>query len=63
MSDLKISSNTEEMADELIKNLKSRFKITDLGVPEYVIGIHIDYNKEKRKPKLNKSTIVYRNTR
>ena len=43
VDDLLIASSTEEIAEDLIKNLKKKFKITDLGVPEYVIGIHINY--------------------
>ena len=42
VDDLLIATNTTE----LVTKMKIKFKITDLdlGEPEYIIGIHVDYN-------------------
>ena len=58
VDDLLIASSTKEIADEVINDLKSKFKITDLGIPEYVIGIHIDYDKENHVLKLNQRLYI-----
>ena len=38
--------------------MSNRFKIKDLGNPEYVIGIHIDYDKSNRSLKLNQKLYI-----
>ena len=64
VDDLYIASTTKQIADELIENLKQKFKVKDIGVPVYVIGIHIDCNKGNRKLNLNQRLYIslYRHT-
>ena len=38
--------------------MKKTFKITDLGVPKYVIGVHIDYNRTEHRLKLNQRLYI-----
>ena len=38
--------------------MKKRFKLKDMGDPEYIIGIHIDYDRDKRNLKLNQKLYV-----
>ena len=47
VDDLLIATTTKEQGTELIQKMKNRFKLKDMGDPEYIIGIHIDYHKDK----------------
>ena len=58
VDDILIAASTPELADKFINQMSNRFKIKDLGDPEYVIGIHIDYNRSKRSLKLNQKLYI-----
>ena len=58
VDDLLIAASTDELANKLISQMKDRFKITDLGKPEYVIGMHIDYNQSEQTLKLNQKLYI-----
>ena len=48
VDDILLASNKKKYADEIVEQMKQRFRTKDLGVPTYVIGIHIDYQREKQ---------------
>ena len=58
VDDLLIAGSTSELTDKLISQMKDRFKIKDLGTPEYVIGVHIDYDKPNQTLKLNQKLYI-----
>ena len=58
VDDLLIASKTKQHANILIKQLRNSFKIKHLGNPQYVIGIHIDYDMERRTLKLNQALYI-----
>ena len=43
VDDLLICSNKEHFINDLLKVLKSRFRVKDLGKPKYIIGARIKY--------------------
>ena len=49
VDDLLIATTTTDQATELLEKMKTKFKLTDLGEPEYIIGIHINYNMRERE--------------
>ena len=53
-----IASNDKKHADGLINKLKFHFRIKDLGKPRYTAGMHIEYNRMKRKLKLNQRLYI-----
>ena len=47
VDDLLIASDTDTNADQVIQELrKAGLKVKDLGFPEYIIGIHVNQNKQ-----------------
>ena len=58
VDDLLIATTTTDQATELITKLKEKFKITDLGEPECIIGIHINYNMRERTRRLNQELYI-----
>ena len=58
VDDLLIATTTTDQATELLEKMKTKFKLTDLGEPEYIIGIHINYDMRKRVLKLNQKLYI-----
>lgn len=53
VDDILMASNKEKVLDEVVDAMKKKFRTKDLGKPEYVIGMHINYDREKQVLKLN----------
>ena len=58
VDDILIAASTKELAEEVINKMKDKFTITDLGEPDYVIGIHIDYDRPNHILKLNQKLYI-----
>ena len=58
VDDLLICSNKDEFSSKLIQILSKRFKIKDLGQPEYVIGIHLKYDRKNKILQLNQKLYI-----
>ena len=58
VDDLLIATTTKKQADNLLQEMEGRFKLKDMGEPEYIIGIHIDYNRKDRTLKLNQRLYI-----
>ena len=58
VDDLFICSNKDHFCTALIKSLGKKFKIKDLGTPEYIIGVHINYSREKHFLKLGQELYI-----
>ena len=47
-----------EQDTDLLQKMKRRFKRKDMGEPQYIIGIHINYNQDERTLKLNQKLYI-----
>ena len=56
VDDILISSNCEKLIDEIKSKLSRNFKIKDLGILKYFLGINI--NQDKNSIRLNQSTYI-----
>ena len=45
VDDIMIASDNEEFVEFLVEEFKDRYKITDMGVPEYILGMHLHYDR------------------
>lgn len=53
VDDILLAGNKVEVLDEIVEKMNQKFRTKDLGKPEYVIGMYIDYDREGRKLKLS----------
>ena len=58
VDDTLISTNKKAHADKLIKDLGKDFEIVDEGTPEYILGLHIDYDRANKKLALNQQLYI-----
>lgn len=58
VDDLIIASKTSKEADDLLKDIGKVYEVKNLGKPEYVIGIHIDYNEQTKTILLNQKLYI-----
>ena len=58
VDDCLIASKKRSHANELIKRLGKCFPISDLGIPKYVIGLHIKYEREEHQLKMNQRLYI-----
>ena len=47
VDDVLIASRSKKTADKIIAELSKQYELTDMGVPQYVLVLHINYNRKK----------------
>ena len=58
VDDILVSCNDASYNKRLLVFMQGRFSVKDLGVPTYVVGIHIDYNRVNRCIKLSQQLYI-----
>ena len=53
VDDVLVASKKKAHAERLIAKLRKKFKLKDLGCPEYVLGLHVQFDRKDHTLKLN----------
>ena len=58
VDDIMVGSSDEAFMNELIKEFRKRYKITDMGTPEYILGMHLHYDRDAGIIRLNQERYI-----
>ena len=58
VDDLLIATTTKEQVTDPVQKMKNRFKLKNMRESEYIIGMHINYDRDKRNLKLNQKLYI-----
>ena len=58
VDDILVACNNRKFAKQLLKHMQTLFSVKDLGVPSYVVGVHIDYDRANRCMKLHQRLYI-----
>lgn len=58
VDDLIVAAKTQEQANKLISDLGRFYKVKNLGVPKYIIGIHVNYDRQRQTLQLNQQLYI-----
>ena len=45
VDDIMVASNDNDFINDLVAEFRKRFKVTDMGQPEYILGMHLHYDR------------------
>ena len=58
VDDVLIATRKKSHADQIIASLRKQFKLKDMGIPEYILGLHIKYDRKAGKLQLGQQLYI-----